>query len=368
MSSTSVQTIKVSDRAAWLEALKTDRPILIHLNADTTWLIQLPYPSSFTPPTGRKRFNILVDPWLQGPQSDVASWFSTQWHVVEPGVKTLGELNSILAGLESGSNGSVDGANSCVDVVAISHEFTDHCHQATLEELPRSTPVFATDKAADLIRSWKHFDAVTTTPGFSSSTKDWKQSLSIAGLPPWVGIGRVISAGNALYYHSAIMIAFDLGEPETILYSPHGIQASDLTCISESGFSTLALLHGLDDVRIWMTKQLNLGALNGIKAAGETRARYWIPTHDEVKKGGGIIAPLLLRTRYTFRQAVEAEEKLMKRSPMSNEFAVHQVRHEKSVEMENAHPEYSGVPVAAPLAVDPNIEAESDYDQLETNR
>ncbi|KAF6802284.1 hypothetical protein CSOJ01_11700 [Colletotrichum sojae] len=308
MSASPSHTITVSDRAAWLEALETDRPILVHLNADTTWLIQLPYPSSAPAPTGRKRFNILLDPWLQGPQSDVAAWFSTQWHLVEPILKTMDELNSLLAGLEAGSTDSVETETSYIDVVAISHEFTDHCHQATLEELPKPTPVFATDMAAELIRSWNHFDSVTTTPGFSSSTADWKTSLSVAGLPPWVGIGRIIAEGNALYYHSAIIIAFDLGKPETILYSPHGIQASDLTCIGKSGLSTLALLHGLHDVRIWMTKQLNLGALNGIKAVGECGAKYWIATHDEVKKGGGFIAYMLQRTQYTLKQAVEAEE------------------------------------------------------------
>lgn len=311
MSTGPSQTIRVSDRASWLEALETDRPILVHLNADTTWLIQLPYPSSAPALAGRKRFNILLDPWLQGPQSDVAAWFSTQWHLVEPSLKTMDELNSLLAGLEAGSEASIETETSYIDVVAISHEFTDHCHQATLEELPKSTPVFATDMAADLIRSWDHFDTVTTTPGFSSSTEDWKTSLSVSGLPPWVGIGRIITEGNALYYHSAIMIAFDLGEPETILYSPHGIQASDLTCIREPGLSTLALLHGLHDVRIWMTKQLNLGALNGIKAVGECGARYWIATHDEVKKGGGFISYMLQRTQYTLKQAVEAEEQRM---------------------------------------------------------
>ncbi|OLN83305.1 hypothetical protein CCHL11_03140 [Colletotrichum chlorophyti] len=305
------QTIKISDRTSWLEALNADRPILTHLNADTTWLIQLPYPpsSTSTAPPGRRRFNILLDPWLQGPQSDLASWFSTQWHVVEPSVKNIAELNSLLAGMEEYSRSQRETEKSYIDAVAIRHEFTDHCHQATLQELPKSTPVFATNKAAELIRSWKHFEKVVTTPGFSSSTKDWKETLSAWGLPQWLGIGRVTTVGNAMYFHSAIVIAFDLGEPETIIYSPHGIQASDLACIRESGFSTLAILHGLDNVRIWMTKQLNLGALNAIKAVGETGARYWVATHDEVKKKSGFIAPLLLRTQYSLSQAIEAEEK-----------------------------------------------------------
>lgn len=44
-------------------ALKSRRPILTHLNADTSWLLQLPYPASVRPPPGRSRLNILFDPW-----------------------------------------------------------------------------------------------------------------------------------------------------------------------------------------------------------------------------------------------------------------------------------------------------------------
>ena len=109
--------------------------------------------------------------WLQGPQSDVASWFSTQWHVVAPRVKTMAELNKLLGMLE----GIVpQGTESFIDAVAISHEFTDHCHKATLLELPKTTPVVATDEAAKLISSWKYFDKVIKTPGFSSSS--WNSS------------------------------------------------------------------------------------------------------------------------------------------------------------------------------------------------
>jgi hypothetical protein len=40
------------------------RPILTHLNADTTWLLSLPYPEGSDPPENRQRFNIVIDPWL----------------------------------------------------------------------------------------------------------------------------------------------------------------------------------------------------------------------------------------------------------------------------------------------------------------
>ncbi len=49
-------------------ALAARRPILFHVNADTTWLLSLPFPVDALCPPGRSRFNILLDPWLQGPQ------------------------------------------------------------------------------------------------------------------------------------------------------------------------------------------------------------------------------------------------------------------------------------------------------------
>lgn len=309
----------VGDRAKLRLILSTSSPpVLIHLNADTTWLLSLPYPPSTERPAGRKRFNILLDPWLQGPQSDVAAWFSTQWHLVAPSIQTIDELNALLAEVERDDTQEEPG-RQYIDVVAISHEFTDHCHEATLKELSRSTPVFATEKAAALIQSWRHFDKVITTPGFSTSTVDWQKALSVAPLPPWVGIGRVITEGNALYYHSAIIIAFkqlptgDTAEgdpsPGAVIYSPHGIKGTDLNAVKRAGIETLALLHGLHDVRIWMTKQLNLGALNGLQAVRASGAKFWIATHDEVKKGGGFIAPLLRRTKYTVEDAVKKETK-----------------------------------------------------------
>ena len=62
---------------------------------------------------------------------------------------------------------------SYIDAVAISHEFTDHCHKATLLELPKSTPVYAWSKAAKLISGWKHFDQVIEVKRFKG---DWRET------------------------------------------------------------------------------------------------------------------------------------------------------------------------------------------------
>ncbi|KAJ1333204.1 MBL fold metallo-hydrolase [Microdochium nivale] len=363
-SAAAAHTFKADNLEAWRTAVATRTPLLVHLNGDTTWLLQLPVPTTTTNTTTtatsptRSHFNILLDPWLQGPQSDVASWFSTQYHVVAPTVQTIAELQAVLAQLDDGpaSSSSSPSPPSHIDAIVVSHEFTDHCHEDTLRELPRSTPVIATDKAAALIRSWGYFDTVVTTPGYSFSSpgsssnsssssndnsdqvshhhhdsdqKDWHAVLSVQPLPPWLGIGRVVTPGNSLYYHSAVIIVLDRAAAEdvsgsnrsttttttiadAVIYSPHGIKGPDLAGLASShathGINTLALLHGLHDVRIWMTKQLNLGARNGREAARACRARYWVATHDEVKSGAGFIAPLLRRVQHTVADAVARKD------------------------------------------------------------
>ena len=61
-------------------------------------------------------------------------------------------------------------------------------------------------------------------------------------------------------------------------------------------------------VGISFTKQLNLGALNGLKAQRKSGAKYWVSTHDEVKIGGGLIAPFLRRKVWTIKEAMEKEK------------------------------------------------------------
>lgn len=157
-------------------------------------------------------------------------------------------------------------------------------------------PVFATSKAVQLIRSWKHFEHVFDMAVFGSGS-DWR-TTSKAPLPSWLGIARLITPGDALYYHSAIVICFQIStRAESVIYTPHGVVAETFsTLLSANPFvQNLAFLHGLHDVSIWLTKQLNLGAFNAIQAARLLKTQYWIGTHDEIKKGGGILAPFLRR-------------------------------------------------------------------------
>jgi L-ascorbate metabolism protein UlaG (beta-lactamase superfamily) len=71
-------------------------------------------------------FNIIIDPWLTGPQADFHKRFSQQWHIVKSCVDNVNDLGVRL------------------DAVIVSHEFTDHCHKATLETIDSKVPVYAT--------------------------------------------------------------------------------------------------------------------------------------------------------------------------------------------------------------------------------
>ena len=210
---------------------------------------------------------------------------------------------------------------SYIDAVVISHEFTDHCNKRTLLELATDTPIFATKRAVSLIRSWKHFDFVQEIPAFSTKGFDWRKAPSNP-LPSWLGISQMVSHGDVLDYHSAILLTFNVNqtgpfEPfgvqlpaEGIVYTPHGIHAQDLKHLPSAvpPVKTLALLHGLHDIQISRQK-LNLGAHNGLQAQRLCRAKYWVSTHDEIKKATGLITPWLYRNPLTLREALNEERK-----------------------------------------------------------
>jgi hypothetical protein len=332
---------------------KRRRPLLHHLNADSSWLLQIPRPQQPASSKDAKEpgyFSILIDPWLDGPQSDVATWFSTQSHAIPSKYQTIKQVEDLAR-----QNKSTTANTSPIDAVVISHEFSDHCHKETLLEISSAVPVFAPDKAYKLISSWKHFRLVIETPVFGSEIKDWHR-LTLKPLPDWIAITRIIEAKNALYYHSAITVIFDssheshedtdstvkpeissgkilgpgtstapsteeapefkskaAGESKTVsecvVYTPHGIAPSALHATlmhADPQIQTLCLLHGMHDLAL-PVQQLNLGAQNGLQVQRSLMPKYWVATHDEVKKGGGLVAIFLRRNAYTLDDALGKE-------------------------------------------------------------
>lgn len=351
-------------RQAVQDSLASRRPLLHHLNADTSWCLQLPRPESAIRNGARFYYNILIDPWLQGGQSDLASWFSQQWHATASAVGSIAALEELLAEMEilasdltrksRKNKGTIveeggGGETTFLDCISISHEFTDHCHQASCLEIHPDVPVFAIKEAATLIQSWGHFRTVVAVDIFGNNgDTDWRSS-STPPLPDWIGISRLLQKNDVLNYHSALMICFNnrygiaqaklakadgnkihqrrlrnMIEPgedeesaEAIVYTPHGIHSGDLALIPRArpAILPLAFLHGLHNVRVGTASgrtalQSNLGAHNGLKAQRLLNAKYWIGTHDEVKIGGGLVAWFLQRDVLTLKDAIEEEQKL----------------------------------------------------------
>jgi hypothetical protein len=266
------------------------------------------------------------------------------------------EVEILAGGLRLGSGrktNSEDGGQleTFIDAVAVSHEFTDHCHKQTLLEVHRDVPVFAIKEAAKLIEGWRHFRTVVAVDMFGDKgNRDWR-STSIPPLPEWIGISRLLQKDDVLNYHAALMITFNNnqtphisklastatktpnGKPkrrhssidpnedeetaEAVIYTPHGMYSGDLNLITDASPSirTLAFLHGLHNVRVGTASgrtalQSNLGAHNGLKAQRILNAKYWIGTHDEVKTGGGLVSWFLQRDVMTVKDALDEERRV----------------------------------------------------------
>ena len=165
--------------------------------------------------------------------------------------------------------------------------------------------MFATTEAAKLVRSWEHFDTVVDLPRFSGEGTDWK-SLPGDALPDWLRFGKVTTEGDAQYYHAAVVILFEIDTkpPQSVIYTPHGIDTTSLATVAQAkpSICTLAVLHGLHDVSLPL-KQLNLGAHNGLMGQRLLKAQFWLGTHDEVKPAQGMISWLLRRKQIQRLQA-----------------------------------------------------------------
>jgi len=155
-------------------------------------------------------------------------------------------------------------------------------------------------KAAQVIRSWHHFAKVIDIPALLAG-QSWT-TTSIRPLPRWLGISRLAAKSFDLaYYHSAILITYLAStEAQAIIYTPHGIPSPSVSLeqLKSSGLARVtALLHGLHEVwnPWWLGGKLNLGGQNGLETVQRTGAKYWIGTHDEVKKGAGFVAWVLKR-------------------------------------------------------------------------
>lgn len=77
-------------------AADTTHPLIHHINADNSWLLQVPR----TDDSPRPFFNILLDPWLTGFQEEFTRWFHRQAHTELSAFQTIAEIELYLREVE----------------------------------------------------------------------------------------------------------------------------------------------------------------------------------------------------------------------------------------------------------------------------
>jgi hypothetical protein len=307
-----------------------------HLNADASFLLTFEPVPHFPPSPGfsSNPFTIVLDPWLAGASKIWHPKFSLSTHRQPSCFSSLADI------LEP-------------DLVIISQNKTDHCHEATLKQLPAcgtKTVILAEAAAAKTIRGWKHFDPsrVVTLPNWEDPRKVTKDTIHRITLPPLTptGVpGEVTVAYIPQKYdltglHSAIGITYrpptsssflhnELTPPASpksfqstfsspsdralsVIYSPHGCNYASLYpyttshLVSEAALPLTALLHCFDKVQNpwWLGGNICAGFPTGKDIAMKLCAKAWISAHDEDKNTTGWASKRIETTRFG-RDAVE---------------------------------------------------------------
>lgn len=294
----------------------TRRPLIHHINADNSWLLQIPRHGP------RPYFNILMDVWLQGPQIEFSKIFHSQSHTEASTFQTVKEIEDFVRQIENHAlnlRGEIAGERPAgyIDAATCTIKGTDHCNEQTLRQLHPSVPVFTRSDAAKLVNSWKHFETVVTVREFEGN---WRETHA-APLPDWIGIGLLTQESSDIQgIHKGVIISFDIGAGcEAVVQLPHGIPADHLGFIAsaEPRVRVLALIHGLLNVKVGFAltgyMDANLGGHNGLQLQRLLNADYWIGTHDEDKDAHGLTSWLLSFNRITLQQALEQEREQLRK-------------------------------------------------------
>lgn len=294
--------------------LEPDRPILTHLNADTSWLISFPRPSTEDDEdtkTNRVYYHVVLDPWLDTEYVFGSRWFIAMNHAIPSKYKTIEQVQRLILNIEGAAENSNLEDKGHPDAVFVSHHLGDHCDRATLEQIDPSVPFVSIASVVEEVKKWNHFQTVESMPDLDiDSPQSLWQTYKSAILPDHIRVGRLLDGGSYPELHWATLLAFSPSQltssnaqVETILYSPHGIYAHRLvnTDWASKHSKPLLLLHGLNPA--WSPQRANLGVENGSKLATTLGPKYWIPTHDEELEYRGFLGWFQWKTKKTFADA-----------------------------------------------------------------
>ncbi|MCJ1413718.1 hypothetical protein MMC32_000042 [Xylographa parallela] len=200
-----------------------------HLNGDATFLL------TFSPKedarnssgyaTTANRFSILLDPWLSGDSTIYHRKFALARHTVPSSIDHLSEIPP-------------------PNVVLISQEKSDHCHEETLRQLEpslRHTTILAQPAAAKKIRGWKYFNPskVLALPIYSERRPESVLRFCLpcqtpGGIPGEVTIAFITAKLDMTGLHNAIALTYrppsvvPSFEPTTTTFYNHDFRLSEL--------------------------------------------------------------------------------------------------------------------------------------------
>lgn len=287
------------------------------LNGDTSWIVRLPIAS--TQDTNAVLFyNLVLDPWLHPtPQVDGLPIFSRQTRIEPASFKSLAELDHWL---------SSQSKRERIDAVLFSHPFSDHLHPDTISDddsltvLQRAI-IFTTADSLSAFRSLKiakRLDSSNIVNLSSALVKQDAEQLSYT--PTGISIEYFPARDWAVppawsKLHGGILISCNhSAKPTQILYSPHGMTPTSLPprlLPSQPDQKEDRRKKGRLRVLIHSFDRQTLPAI-GIVACGFPNVLQLIPTfkpdivlatHDEHKRGEGIVGRLLSRQAFTLKEA-----------------------------------------------------------------
>lgn len=275
------------------------------LNGDTSWLLRLPRHSSKTSSDEGSYYNLVLDPWLHPtPQIDGSPIFSRQTRIEPAAFTSIAQLDHWLHTQSHGKE--------AIDAILFSHPFSDHVHPQTVTDpdsivVLRRATLFTTSDSLPALRSLKLDAAIIV----NLSSHAFRQDADQAGvLPEGIAIQHlrardwaVSPAWNKL--HGGILVSCSNGQPVDILYSPHGITPVSLPpeLKSDSAKSKRVLIHSFDRQTLPLIGTVACGFPNVLDLIPAFRPDMVLATHDENKRGEGIVGRLLRREVFDLEHA-----------------------------------------------------------------
>lgn len=317
------------------------------LNGDTAFLLIFSPPAAplSSPGLFPGSFTILVDPWLVGSATILSSVFATSEQKGTPCISSLNDLEEQP------------------DIILVSQDKPDHCHEETLRQLPHDcqSTILATPAATRKIRSWKHFapqlihtlpkyvEGETSSvyrivlPPFSPRGHCGEVTVTlmpakrdISGLHNAIGITyrppcSVLSANPGHYVDLPLSPPTSPGSPMTVastprtivpapyndrektmsvIYSPHGVPYEIIRpyasshLVAESALPLSALIHSFDRVENpwYLGGNIIAGSPGGVQIARNLLARAWISAHDADKEDRGLSVKKIRKQKYTMEE------------------------------------------------------------------